>query len=260
MDSFYYIFLFLIGACFGSFSNLIVYRLPRGLNIAKPSSHCIKCQQKIPWYNNIPIISVLFLRARCKNCNVFFGWDTLLIETSMAFLFVAVYKLYGFSFTAFELYIFIFGLITISFIDLEFRIIPDVFSLSGIVIGLMGAVLSPDRSFLPALFGMLIGGGIFWFMAWLYWVLRKEEGMGGGDIKLLAWIGAVLGWQSITFVILVSSVLGSIIGILTAIRSKEGMKSSIPFGPFLALAAVFYIFGGEKISLWYMRLFMPWMQ
>jgi leader peptidase (prepilin peptidase) / N-methyltransferase len=129
--------------------------------------------------------------------------------------------------------------------------------LSGIVIGLVGALLNPERSFLDALLGVLIGGGFLWAIAYFYFVFRKEEGMGGGDIKLLAWMGAVLGWKAIPFVIITSSVVGSLGGIWVALKQKKGMKAAIPFGPYLALGAVAYLFGGQEIASWYLKLFIP---
>ncbi|MCB0408222.1 MAG: prepilin peptidase, partial [Bdellovibrionales bacterium] len=136
-------------------------------------------------------------------------------------------------------------------------ILPDVFTLSGIVIGLVGAVLNPEREFLPAVYGVLVGGGFLYALAYSYYIFRKKDGMGGGDIKLLAWIGAVLGVASIPFVILVSSVLGSLVGVFVAIQSRNGLKSGIPFGPYLALGAIIYILWGEELIHWYLNLLIP---
>ena len=117
--------------------------------------------------------------------------------------------------------------------------------------------MNPERSFLEALIGVVLGGGFLWAIAYFYFVFRKEEGMGGGDIKLLAWIGAVLGWTAVPFVVLVSSLLGSVVGIAWGLRSRTGLKSVIPFGPYLALGALVFILGGEKLALWYISLFLP---
>jgi leader peptidase (prepilin peptidase)/N-methyltransferase len=136
-------------------------------------------------------------------------------------------------------------------------ILPDLFTLPGIVIGLLGAALNPEREFLPSLFGVLMGGGFLWLVAFLYLLVRKEEGMGGGDIKLLGWIGAVLAWPSLPFTVLISSILGSLVGLALAFRRSSGLKSVIPFGPYLALAAVIYMLGGDRLGLWYIGLFLP---
>jgi leader peptidase (prepilin peptidase)/N-methyltransferase len=156
--------------------------------------------------------------------------------------------------------IFLFALIIACFIDIDHFLLPDVFTLSGIVIGLIGALLNPERSFVDALLGVLLGGGFLWAIAYFYYVIRKEEGMGGGDIKLLAWIGAVLGWKAIPFVIIASSVVGTVGGAFAAYRDRKGMKTVIPFGPYLALGAVVYLFGGDGIAHWYLGLFIPELQ
>lgn len=177
----------------------------------------------------------------------------------MALFFTANFLINGLSFTSFEYFVFIFSLVTVSFIDLDHMILPDVFTLSGIIIGLLGAVLSEDRTFWEAFLGVLMGGGFFWLVAYLYQLLRNAEGLGGGDIKLLGWIGAVLGWTAIPYVILVSSLLGSFIGLAITFKNKTDLKAVIPFGPFLSFAALSYVFEGKEIALWYLRFFFPWM-
>jgi leader peptidase (prepilin peptidase)/N-methyltransferase len=172
-------------------------------------------------------------------------------------VFALIFNKYGYQWITLEYLVFAWSLIVVSMIDLDHMILPDVFTLSGIVIGLAGAVLNPERSVYDALIGVLVGGGFLWAIAYFYLLLRKEEGMGGGDIKLLAWMGAVLGWTSIPFIVLVSSVLGSLVGLVLAMRSKAGLKSVIPFGPYLALAALLFILEGRQIGLWYIGLFLP---
>jgi leader peptidase (prepilin peptidase)/N-methyltransferase len=163
----------------------------------------------------------------------------------MGLSFLAVFLKIGWSWTLFEYLIFVFFGITSSFIDLDHFILPDLFTLGGLGVGLLGALLNPERDVLSAVFGILVGGGFLLLVAYGYFWLRGEEGMGGGDIKLLGWIGAVFGWQSIPFVILVSSLLGSVVGIVVMIKSKKGLKTQIPFGPYLVLAAILFIFFSE---------------
>ena len=175
----------------------------------------------------------------------------------MAVLFCTSYLHYGLSGTTLEYIIFIFGLVVCSFIDFDHMILPDEFTLSGIVLGLLGAWLNPDRLFMEGLVGVLIGGGFLWLIAFLYFLMTKNEGMGGGDIKLLAWIGAVLGWKAVPFVILVSAVVGTFVGLAIAVKNKGGLKTAIPFGPYLALAALAYMFGGQTLALDYFSFFLP---
>jgi leader peptidase (prepilin peptidase)/N-methyltransferase len=247
--------LFIFGALFGSFANVVIVRLPEGKSIVKPRSACMKCGTQILWYQNIPILSWFLLRGKCAKCQAPFSFRYPLVEFLMGLAFVLTFHADGWSWTLLEHLIFAFGLVTVSFIDLDHMILPDVFTLSGIVIGLVGAALNPEREFLPAFYGVLMGGGFLWAIAYLYFAFRQREGMGGGDIKLLAWIGAVLGWQSIPMVILLSSFSGSIIGIGLALRTKGGLQKAIPFGPYLVVAALLYIFlHGEHWSEWYLAL------
>lgn len=249
------VFLFIIGAVFGSFANVVIYRLPKGQSLVRPGSHCQSCQVPIPWYLNIPIFAWFLLRGKCHKCGARFSIRYPLVELIMASLFaLAGYRL-GLSWWLLESLIFIFGLVTVSFIDIDHMILPDKFTLSGIVIGLLGGALNPDRSFMDSFLGVFVGGGILWAVAYVYFVLRKRDGMGGGDIKLLAWIGALLGWQSIPLIILVSSLIGAIFGIVSALRSKKGMNHAIPFGPYLAGAALLYLLlNGPQWSQWYFEL------
>ncbi|MCB9026160.1 MAG: prepilin peptidase [Bdellovibrionaceae bacterium] len=252
-----YFFISCFGAIFGSFANVIILRLPEGKSVVRPASHCPKCKAKIKWSQNIPIVSWIFLKGKCSVCKNSISFRYPLVEIIMTVGFCALFWLHGWNFYLLEHLILYFGLVTVSFIDLDHMIIPDSFSLGGILIGLLGSLLNPGRTFLQSLGGILMGGGFLWAVAYFYYIWRKKEGMGGGDIKLLAWIGAVLGWKAIPFVILSSSLTGSIVGLLVSVRSKEGMASVIPFGPYLAFGAILYIFLGENTMNWYFGFFLP---
>lgn len=266
------ILLFILGALLGSFGNVVIYRLPLGENIAWPGSHCMSCKTPVAWYNNVPIFAWFWLRGKCAKCKTPFSFRYPFVEFLVATLFaVAGYQL-GPSYFLIEALIFIFMLVVVSFIDLDHMILPDKFTLSGIVIGLIGAAINPEREFMPALFGVLAGGGFLWSVAYLYYALRGREGMGGGDIKLLAWIGAILGWQAIPITILLSSVIGSVVGLILASRTKgraqdqaseseehenegHGMTLAIPFGPYLAGAALaFLLLDGQSWARWYLTI------
>lgn len=142
-------------------------------------------------------------------------------------------------------------------IDLDHMILPDELTLGGLALGLVGALLNPEREFLDAIFGVLFGGGILWVVAYVYYIFTGREGLGGGDIKLLAWLGSLLGWKSIPFIILASSVFGSIVGLMLSRKNEEGLKTMIPFGPFLAFGALLYLFGLKSVGVWYVDLFFP---
>lgn len=249
--------IFIFGCLFGSFGNVVIYRLPKGQNIAWPGSHCQSCQAAVRWYDNIPILSWVLLRGKCRQCQAPFSIRYPIVEGLMGLLFLASFLKFGLSWFLLEVLIFTFCAVVASFIDLDHMILPNQLTLSGIVIGLIGAFLNPEREFLPAFLGVLVGGGFLWAIAYFYFAIRKQEGMGGGDIKLIAWIGALLGWSAIPFVILASSLFGSLIGLSIVVKSKGDMKSVIPFGPYLVLGAFLYLFFGVEISEWYLDLFIP---
>jgi leader peptidase (prepilin peptidase)/N-methyltransferase len=248
---------FVLGAIFGSFGNVIIYRLPKGESVVLPGSHCQKCGKPVAWYDNIPIISWLVLRGKCRHCSEKFSIRYMIVEIVMGLCFALVFHFVGWKWLLLEYLIFIFGLVVCSFIDLDHYILPDVFTLSGIVIGLVGAALNPERSFYESLGGVLMGGGFLWLTAYLYYLFTKVEGMGGGDIKLIAWIGAVLGWQAVPFVIIISALTGSVVGLVMSRKQKKGLKAVIPYGPFLAAGALLYIFGLKELASWYISLFLP---
>lgn len=251
---------FLFGSLLGSFGNVVIARWPKGESLVRPRSHCPSCERTLSWFDLVPIFSWIFLRGRCRSCKAKISARYPLVELVTGALFSLVYLQYGLSWTALELCLLSFGLVTVSMIDYDHYLLPDLFTLSGIVIGLVGSVLNPERDFLSAFGGVLLGGGFLWSIAYLYFVFRKQEGMGGGDIKLLAWIGAVLGWKAIPFVILVSSLVGSVAGLLSGLRSEEGMKKVIPFGPFLAAGALLYYLGGQGLAHTYLGLFLPFVE
>jgi leader peptidase (prepilin peptidase)/N-methyltransferase len=235
------LFAFWFGAIWGSFANVVIVRLPKNENVALPRSHCPKCKYSIPWYLNIPIFSWVLLRGKCRNCKTPISIRYPIVEFVMGGLFAAVFYRYGWSISTVEYILFTFAVVTSCFIDLDHMILPDRFTLSGIVIGLVGAAINPDRFFIDSLMGVLIGGGFFLGVAYFFYVVRKIEGMGGGDIKLIAWIGAVCGIQSILFVVLASSISGLLVGVFYILKSDKGSQTPIPFGPYLAFGAMVYI-------------------
>ncbi|MFN8944070.1 MAG: prepilin peptidase [Pseudobdellovibrionaceae bacterium] len=251
---------FLFGALFGSFANVVIIRMPQGKSVVTPRSHCGSCGKTIPWYDNIPVATYLIRMGKCRFCKAKFSPRYMLVEILMGVLFALAYFYFGFSWFLIESLIFIFPLVICSFIDIDHMILPDEFTLSGIVIGLLGAVINPEREFLNALYGVLLGGGFLLALAYVYFLLTGQEGMGGGDIKLLAWIGAVLGWQAVPFVITVSAIFGTIIGLILARKQKQGLKTVIPYGPYLAAAALLFLFSGRTLSEMYFNLFIPGLQ
>lgn len=252
------IYFFVFGSIFGSFANVLIYRMQQEepLNLIK-GSYCPQCRYSIPFYLNIPILSWFLLRGRCQKCKAPFSFRYPLVEFLMATFFALLFIHVGWKWFLLELLIFAFGLIVVSFIDFDQMILPDSFTLSGIVLGLLGAGLNSERSFLDAFLGAFLGGFILLLVGYFYYVLRKEEGMGGGDVKLLAWIGAVLGVSSLPFVLIVSSLVGTIVGLILILRDKnQNWKTAIPFGPYLAGSALLYVFF-EKWGDLYLQFLFP---
>lgn len=239
------IFSFIFGAVVGSFLNVCIHRLPAGKSIAFPPSHCPGCQHPIKYYDNIPLLSYLILKGRCRHCRGVISPIYPLVELLTALMSLFLFLRYGPSLDYLFTFIFTAALIVITFIDLEHQIIPDVISLPGIPLFALAAILFMDISLRDSLIGIVAGGGVLYTVAAGYQFLKKTEGMGGGDIKLLAMMGGFLGWQSLLFVVLVSSLLGAVVGIALIIYKKGDLKYAIPFGPFLSIAAVAYLFWGD---------------
>ncbi len=252
MDTMGYIFSFLFGTVVGSFLNVVILRLPDDeQSIVFPGSHCPKCGSELHWYENIPIFSYLALRGRCRSCRTKISAQYPVVELCMGLLSLALYNKSGLTLPFMFYFVFLAALLVIIFIDIQHQIIPDVISLPGIIIGFAASFFVPQVSWQQSGLGILIGGGILYAIAFGYYLFTKRDGMGGGDIKLLAMIGAFLGWQSLLYVIFASSLTGSIVGIAAMVKQGKGGRTRIPFGPFLALSAMSYLFFQETIfKIW----------
>jgi leader peptidase (prepilin peptidase)/N-methyltransferase len=242
------------GAIVGSFLNVCIYRIPRGESIIFPGSHCPQCQRPIPFYDNIPLVSCLLLRARCRYCQGPISLQYPLVEGVTALGSFLLFSRFGISWSYLFYFAFIASLIVITVIDLYHQIIPDVISLPGIGVGLIASFVLPELTFLNSLIGLLLGGGSLFLVATFYHWLFKREGMGGGDVKLLAMIGAFLGWKAVILTILLGSLVGSLIGVIVMVIKGKDLKYAIPFGPFLSLGAVISLFYGGNIISWYLYL------
>jgi len=243
----------IFGAMIGSFLNVCIHRLPKEESIVSPRSHCPYCNTPIKFYDNIPILSFILLGAKCRHCKKPISIQYPIVEGLTAFSSFLIILKFGVSISYLFYFFFVCSLITITVIDLYHQIIPDVISLPGIGIGILASILTPYLSFYESLIGIICGGGSLFLVATLYQWLFKREGMGGGDVKLLAMIGAFLGWKSVFITIILSSLIGSIAGvILIALKGKD-FKYAIPFGPFLSIGAAISLFYQNEIIYWYLR-------
>ncbi len=244
----------IFGMCIGSFLHVCIYRLPSPKSITDPPrSVCPNCESLIKYYDNIPVISYLLLTGKCRNCKASISFRYPVVELISGLFAVCVFLIFGLTLPGLIYYIFISTLIVITFIDIDHRIIPDIITLPGIPIFCLSTFAIQEISFKDSLLGLLAGGGSLYIVGLIYYLLKKKEGMGGGDIKLLAMIGALLGWKGVLFTIFVSSALGTVIGFILILSRKKDMTLAIPFGPFLSIAAISYIFFGEELIYWYLH-------
>ena len=260
------------GLVVGSFLNVVIARLPHGKSIVYPGSHCPKCKAPVRWYDNLPLVSwLLLLRGRCRNCRDPISIRYPVVELLTSLLFVACWSRFGWGLDLwFRDWPLMAALVAVTFIDLDLRIIPDEISLGGLVWGLATAFLDPRLGWSGGFAGASVGFLVFYGFAWLYWFLTKRSGLGGGDIKLLAMLGAFIGVAGIFSTVLVSSVLGSVFGVGSALLDRrrrvgdsgvarpvdEGedselaqqdsvLRTAIPYGPFLVIGAIFFHLLGD---------------
>ena len=253
-NSFLFALVFIFGACIGSFLNVCIHRLPLQKSLVFPGSACPVCSKYIRFYDNIPLISYVMLKGRCRYCDAFISPRYLLVELLTGLFAIGVFIKFGITLTALIYFAFIAALLVVAFIDITHRIIPDVITLPGIAICFLASFCLPLITFMDSLWGLLGGGGLLLAIAWIYRLLTHKDGMGGGDIKLLAMIGALIGLKGVFFTVFVSSATGTLVGVLTMLRTNKGMKLAIPFGPFLALGAIVYLFFGPQLIYWYVHL------
>lgn len=257
---FVYIITFVFGSVVGSFLNVCIYRIPRRLSIITPSSRCPFCDTPIKPWDNIPILSYIFLSGRCRVCKVRISLRYPLVEFLNAVSYVVVLWRFGFGWHTPVYFVFCSALIVITFIDLDFQIIPDGITLPGIPLGIIfGGFLLPDpfMRHLPlgiksSLIGAFIGFGFYYLVAKAGYRIFKKEAMGGGDIKLMAMIGGFLGWKGVILTTFLGSLSGAIVGLLLMLLKGREWGSKIPFGPYLALGSAITLFYGHEILYWYL--------
>jgi leader peptidase (prepilin peptidase)/N-methyltransferase len=246
IDSF---LVFLFGLIIGSFCNVVIYRLPEGKSIVRPGSHCRSCAAPIHAWDNIPMLSYLILKGRCRSCNELISLRYLCVELASGVLYVLLWMKFGTTILFAVYALFTSSLLIISLIDLDHKIIPNIISLPGIAIGLCLSLWALPITPPASVLGILIGGSFFYLIA-----LVSKGGMGGGDIKLIAMIGAFLGWQGALFTIFSGALLGSLVGVILMLLGKKGRKDKVPFGPFLSGGAIIYILCGDDLIHWYLNL------
>lgn len=240
----------LIGLLFGSFANVCIHRLPRHESIAFPPSHCPRCGHTIAPYDNIPVLSWLWLKGRCRHCGAVISWRYPLIELLMGAGWALMALLYGPTPALVGALLLWFLLLSLTIIDMETGLLPDMLTLPGVVLGIGWSFLMGYG--VDAMIGAVAGYAVFWLVAKLFLLITGREGMGYGDFKLLAMLGAFMGWQALPFIILCSSLTGAVIGSVLLVLQRRGVwHAEIPFGPYLALAGMLWFVAGGDILAWY---------
>ncbi len=239
MKTFYAFVVFIFGSAIGSFLNVLIYRMPRNLSILTPGSFCPHCKKSIKWSENIPILSFIFLGGKCSQCKNPISIQYPLVELLAALLLLWAFVQFSFRMNFFFIAIFFIILIVISGIDFTHQVIPDIFSISGIFIGLIYQLL--NHNFLPGLVGALFGGGIIFLIRVLGGWVYKKEVMGLGDVYLVALIGAFIGFPMIIPAIFIAALIGTIFGIIYLTVTHQSKDNPIPFGPFLSAGGIIVV-------------------
>lgn len=244
----------LLGLCVGSFLNVCIHRLPHGQSVVSPGSRCPHCGYELRWFDNIPVVSYAMLRGRCRRCGAAISVRYPIIELITMAVFVAHYFVFGADIVLVPRLLFASALIALFAIDLEHHLLPNAITLPGIVVGLAFSLLLPP-GIQSALIGVLVGGGVLWLIGEAYFRIAGQEGMGGGDVKMLAMIGAFLGWKLVLVTLVFSSIAGSLIGGLVLATRRGGLKYALPYGTFLAIGGLVASLFGEQIVAWYVGLY-----
>jgi leader peptidase (prepilin peptidase)/N-methyltransferase len=244
----------LLGLAVGSFLNVCIYRIPLGKSLAYPPSACTQCGRPLRWFENVPVIAWLALGGACRTCKTRISPVYPLVELFTGVMFVWAWWQYGPGWLLVSHVLFGCALIVLFFIDLRHRILPNVITLPGIVVGLLFSVVNPP-GWASSLIGILLGGLIPFAIAEIYARVRGEEGLGMGDVKMLAMIGAFLGWKLMILTLVLASFMGSIVGLGLIVARRGDMKYALPFGTFLTLAAFVSVVTGTRVLAWYLEFF-----
>ncbi len=244
------------GLAVGSFLNVCIHRIPRGESIAHPPSRCPGCGHGIRWFENVPVVSWVALRARCSHCGIHIPAMYPIVELLTGAVFAGGVLLYGVTPLAAVRIVFACAMIVLFVIDLQHQLLPNVITVPGIVLGLGWSAVGPP-GWQSSLLGVAVGGGLLWAIAEGYYRWRGEEGMGMGDVKMLGMIGAFLGWPLVILTLVLASFLGSLVGVGLLATRRGDMKSALPFGTFLAIAALVAAAVGDDVVAWYVARAFP---
>lgn len=249
------IIIVLFGLVWGSFLNVVIYRLPRGQSLMWPPSSCPQCRTRLKPYDNIPVFSYLLLRGKCRSCGSKISLTYPLVEAATPLCFLVLYGQFNLGLHFYASCLFASALIALCFIDLSHQILPDEITLPGLALALVYSGFRPDLSLRQALIGAVSGAGFLLVIYGLYWLLRKKEGLGMGDVTMMLLVGAYLGWLKAFFTLLLASFAGALVGVFLLCFRKKDLQFSLPFGTFLAPAAFVALVWGDRIIRAYLSLY-----
>jgi leader peptidase (prepilin peptidase)/N-methyltransferase len=244
----------ILGLAIGSFLNVCIHRVPQKMSIVRPASSCPQCGYVLRWIDNVPVVSYALLAGRCRACRARISPRYPIVELITMGVFVAHYYVFGWDAVLIPRLVLAAILIALFAIDLEHHLLPNVITLPGIVLGLLFSLVLPP-GITDALIGVLVGGGILWLIGEAYYRYSGQEGMGGGDVKMLAMVGAFLGWKPVVLTLVLSSLIGSLVGVAVIALRRGGLKYALPFGTFIAIAALTASLFGAQIIEWYVGLY-----
>ena len=244
---------FIFGTIIGSFLNVCIYRIPEGKSVIYPSSHCPECGKRIKWYDNIPVISYLILRGKCRNCGEKISIQYPLIEFLTGILTAGIVYRYGISSVSLYFLTLTYTLIVVSMIDLKMMLVPVKPCYFAMVAGILLSPFVPVISFKDSVSGASFGAGIILFIIETYYIFTGKEGMGYGDANIMAIIGAFLGWEKVLLTIFFASLIGSVVGVTIMVARGKDTKFALPFGPFLSAGAYITMMSGNEIIKWYLE-------
>jgi leader peptidase (prepilin peptidase) / N-methyltransferase len=245
----------LFGLAWGSFLNVVIYRLPAGISLMRPASSCPRCKTRIKPYDNIPVLSYFMLRGRCRSCGAGIPLTYPVVEILTALCFLLLFAEFSFSVHFFASCLFTSALIALGMIDFFHQILPDEITLPGLALALIYSLFRPDLSLRRALVGAVAGAGFLLIIYGLYFLLRKKEGLGLGDVTMMLMVGAYLGWYKAFLTLILASFTGALVGAFLLVVRKKGLQYALPFGTFLAPAAFFSLLWGERIVQAYLGLY-----
>jgi leader peptidase (prepilin peptidase)/N-methyltransferase len=244
----------LLGLAVGSFLNVVIHRVPQRLSVVSPGSRCPTCGYVLGWADNLPVVSYLLLRGRCRGCRAPISMRYPIVELVTMGVFLLHYGVFGADAILVPRLILACATIVLFAIDLEHHLLPNVITLPGIVIGFLFSFLFPPGP-VDSLLGLLIGGGLLWLIGEAYYRYSGQEGMGGGDVKMLAMIGAFLGWKLVLVTLVFSSIAGALVGLVVIASRRGDLRYALPYGTFLALAGLMASLYGDRIVAWYVGFY-----